>query len=172
MPQKSNPITSELIVATARTNASLLSAMHNAQIQEHERATHGWQMEWLTLPQMIALTGAALKHALYLAKNLQIDAKAMRANITRADDVILAEAAVFALTRALPRQRAEELVKKACSVAVAESKPLIDIVKRLAQGDVADGTVDWQMLARPENYLGETATMIDQVIKGAEKFSR
>ena len=34
MPQKSNPITSELIVAAARTNASLLSAMHNAQIQE------------------------------------------------------------------------------------------------------------------------------------------
>jgi 3-carboxy-cis,cis-muconate cycloisomerase len=172
MPQKSNPITSELIIAAARTNASLLSAMHNAQIQEHERATHGWQMEWLTLPQMIALTGGALKHALYLAKNLQIDAKAMRANIARADDVILAEAAVFALTRALPRQRAEELVKKACSVAVTESKPLIDIVKRLAQGDVADGAVDWQVLARPENYLGETAKMIDQVLKGAEKFSR
>ncbi len=172
MPQKSNPITSELIIAAARTNASLLSAMHNAQIQEQERATHGWQMEWLTLPQMIALTGGALQHAVYLAKNLQIDATAMRANIARADDVILAEAAVFALTRALPRQRAEELVKQACSVAVAESKPLIDIVKRLAQGDVADGAVDWQGLARPENYLGETAKMIDQVLKGAEKFSR
>jgi len=84
MPQKSNPITSELIIAAARTNASLLSAMHQAQIQEHERATHGWQVEWLTLPQMILLTGGALKHALYLAKNLQVDAAAMRANIERA----------------------------------------------------------------------------------------
>ena len=62
MPQKSNPITSELIVAAARMNASLLSALHNAQIQEQERATHGWQVEWLSLPQMIALTGGALKH--------------------------------------------------------------------------------------------------------------
>ena len=44
MPQKSNPITSELIVAAARTNAALLSALHQAQIQEHERATHGWQV--------------------------------------------------------------------------------------------------------------------------------
>ena len=51
----------------------LLSALHQAQIQEHERATHGWQVEWLTLPQMIVLTGGALKHARYLAKNLQVD---------------------------------------------------------------------------------------------------
>ncbi len=55
MPQKRNPIVSELLIAAARTNASLLSAMHNAMIQEHERATHGWQMEWLTLSQMILL---------------------------------------------------------------------------------------------------------------------
>ena len=67
MPQKSNPITSELIVAAARMNASLLSALHNAQIQEHERGTHGWQVEWLALPQMVTLTGGALKHAVYLA---------------------------------------------------------------------------------------------------------
>ena len=97
MPQKSNPITSELILAAARTNAALLSAMHQAQIQEHERATHGWQVEWLTLPQMILLTGGALKHALYVAQNLQVDAAAMRANIAKANDVILAESAVFAL---------------------------------------------------------------------------
>ena len=58
-------------------------------------ATHGWQVEWLTLPQMIMLTGGALKHAGYLAKNLQVDQGKMRENITRADDVILAEAAVF-----------------------------------------------------------------------------
>ncbi|HEY7217745.1 MAG TPA: 3-carboxy-cis,cis-muconate cycloisomerase [Candidatus Binatia bacterium] len=172
MPQKSNPITSELIIAAARTNASLLSAMHNAQIQEHERATHGWQMEWLTLPPMIALCGGALKHALDLAENLQVDAQAMRVNIAGADDVILAEAAVFALATAMPRQKAEELVKKGCAAAVAEHKPLIEVVKRLAQGEVGDRAVDWAALARPENYLGETEQMIDRVLKGAEKFSR
>ena len=111
MPQKNNPITSELILAAARTNAALLSAMHQAQIQEHERATHGWQMEWLTLPQMILLTGGALRHALYLAQNLQVDAAAMRANMARANDVILAEAAVFALATVMARPKAEELVQ-------------------------------------------------------------
>jgi 3-carboxy-cis,cis-muconate cycloisomerase len=167
MPQKSNPITSELILAAARTNASLLSALHHAQIQEHERATHGWQVEWLTLPQMLTLTGGALKHALYLAKNLQVDAAAMRANITRANDIILAEACAFALAKAMPRPKAEELVKKACQVAVAEKKPLVEVVKRLAQVEVADGAIDWQALAQPENYLGDTEAIIDGVLESA-----
>jgi 3-carboxy-cis,cis-muconate cycloisomerase len=167
MPQKSNPITSEMIVAAARTNASLLSAMHQAQIQEHERATHGWQVEWLTLPQMIVLSGGALKHALYLAKNLQVDATKMRQNIAKADDVILAEAAVFALARAMSRSQADELVKKACGVAAGERKPLIDVVRNSAAGIIADDAIDWQALAAPENYLGETERIIDQVLESA-----
>src|SRR5687768_4001023 len=154
MPQKTNPITSELVLAAARTNASLLSALHHAQIQEHERATHGWQVEWLTLPQMLTLSGGALKHASYLAENLQVDTAAMRANIARANDVVLAEACVFALAKAMPRPQAEELVKKACRVAISEQKPLVEVVKRLAQGEVAEDAVDWQALAKPENYLG------------------
>ncbi len=167
MPQKSNPITSELIVAAARMNASLLSALHNAQIQEHERGTHGWQVEWLALPQMVTLTGGALKHAVYLAMNLQVDAAAMLANISRANDVILAEAAVFALAKALPRAQAEDLVKKACAVAVSENKSLIDIVKQLA-GDSAT-SINWQAMAKPDNYLGETDKIIDRVLKGSTK---
>jgi 3-carboxy-cis,cis-muconate cycloisomerase len=167
MPQKSNPITSELIVAAARTNASLLSALHNAQIQEQERGTHGWQVEWLTLPQMIMLTGGALKHAAYLAKNLQVDARAMTTNIAQANDVILAEAAVFAFAKTMPRAAAEELVKRACAVAVSENKSLIDVVKSLAGDSLA--AIDWQALARPENYLGESDKMIEEVLQRARK---
>jgi 3-carboxy-cis,cis-muconate cycloisomerase len=169
MPQKSNPIASELMIAAARMNASLLSAMHHAMIQEHERATHGWQVEWLTLPQMIGFTGGALKHALGLARNLQVDAGAMRANITRAHDLILAEAAVFALAAAMPRAEAEELVKSACVIAVSENKPLITVVRQLAGATAATEAVDWQALAEPENYLGATKAIIDAVLQRARK---
>ncbi|HWP57882.1 MAG TPA: 3-carboxy-cis,cis-muconate cycloisomerase [Candidatus Acidoferrales bacterium] len=169
MPQKQNPITSELIVAAARANASLVSAMHHAQIQEHERATHGWQLEWLSLPQMILLTGGALEHALYLARNLQVNARAMRANMQRAHDVILAEAAVFALAKAIPRAEAEALVKKACALAAAEGKPLLDVVKTLARDCGSAGAVDWQALGKPENYLGETDRIIDSALASANR---
>jgi 3-carboxy-cis,cis-muconate cycloisomerase len=167
MPQKNNPITSELMLAAARTNASLLSALHHAQIQEHERATHGWQVEWLTLPQMMMLTGGALKHAFALAQNLQVDEAAMRANMVRANDVVLAEAAVFALAQALPRAKAEELVKNACAIAISEARPLIDVIKETVA--VPDGTVDWQELADPANYLGEAEKIIDRVLDRANE---
>jgi 3-carboxy-cis,cis-muconate cycloisomerase len=169
MPQKSNPITSELIVAAARSNAASLSALHNALIQEHERATHGWQVEWLTLPQMVALTGGALKQALYLVQNLQIDGDAMRRNIARSNDLILAEAAVFALAQAMPRAKAEELVKQACVKAPAENRSLIEVVRQLTAGAFPDSTIDWQALARPEHYLGATEKIIDHVRQQAKK---
>jgi 3-carboxy-cis,cis-muconate cycloisomerase len=171
MPQKNNPITSELILAAARANAALLSAMHNAQIQEHERATHGWQLEWLTLPQMVILTGGALKHATYLARNLRIDKAKMRENIARAHEMILAEAAVFALAKAMPRPKAEELVKEACQKATSSTQPLIEVVRKLSAGRVEEGIVDWESLAKPENYLGETERIIDRVVQQARKVS-
>lgn len=63
MPHKANPIACEMIIAAARVNVALLSTLHASAIQEHERATHGWQVEWVTLPQMVALTFGALTHA-------------------------------------------------------------------------------------------------------------
>lgn len=167
MPQKSNPITSELIVAAARTNASLISGMHNAQIQEQERATHGWQMEWLILPQMMLLTSGVLKHARYLAGHLQADGETMRVNIARANQLILAEAAVFALAQAMPKSKAEELVKKACGVAVRAGKPLVLAIQELSVGEIAPGSIDWQALAQTENYLGAANEILDRVLKAA-----
>ncbi len=37
MPQKNDPVFSELIIAAARTNAALLSALHQSPVHEHER---------------------------------------------------------------------------------------------------------------------------------------
>jgi len=74
---------------------------------------------------------------------------------------------VFAFAQALPRLQAEELVKKACVVAVAENKSLIDIVKQLA-GDSATA-INWQTLAQPENYLGESDRIIDRVLELARR---
>ena len=95
----------------------------------------------------------------------------MRANMARANDVVLAEAAVFALAKALPDGKAEALVKKACVIAVSEGKPLIEVVRTLAAGIIAGDTVDWQALTAPENYLGETQKIIDRVLKSASSHS-
>jgi 3-carboxy-cis,cis-muconate cycloisomerase len=164
MPQKRNPIVSELMIAAARTNASLLSAMHNAMIQEHERATHGWQMEWLALSQMIQLTGGALKNALFLAQNLKVNEAGMRQNLERSNYLVLAEAAVQALAAEIPRTEAHTLVKQACGIAAAGNRPLIDVVRQKFGEIAPQNEIDWEALAQPENYLGQADYFIDRVL--------
>jgi len=165
MPQKRNPIVSEVVIAAARTNASLLSAMHHAMIQEHERGTHGWQVEWLTLSQMILLAAGALKNALFLAKNLKVNEDMMQNNLARSNYLVLAEAAVQALAAEIVRTEAQALVKQACGIAAAEGRSLIEVVRQKYGESSPQNKVDWDTLANPENYLGETQRVIDRVLE-------
>ncbi len=160
MPQKSNPIISELIITAARTNASLLANMHQAMIQEHERATHGWQMEWLTLPQMMNLTAVSLNKARFLSENIVINKEQMRNNVTASNGLMLAEALTFALSPAyMNRSAAKQLVRDACQTALAENKHLVDVVQ--TQIDVP---LDWAALRNEANYFGSADLFIDNVL--------
>ena len=159
MPQKSNPVVSELIIAAARTNAALLSSLHNAQIQEHERATHGWQMEWLALPQMVSLTGAALAKARFLSAHLVVDREQMARNVAASHGLMLAEAVSFALAAQMERAAAKQLVTEAVQTVLAEGRHLIDVLQ--ARTDLP---LDWASLRDERNYLGATQTFIDRVL--------
>lgn len=163
MPQKNNPITSELIVTAARINASLLASMHQAQVQEHERGTHGWQMEWLVLPQMFTLTAAALNKALFLSQNLAVDEMRMAENVAASNGLMLAEAVSYALVRAsMSRTSANQLVKEACHVVVQEGRHLIEVMK-----EKTDAPVDWDAIREESAYLGPADAFIDRVLQAA-----
>ena len=163
MPQKNNPIISELIITAARTNASLLASMHQAQVQEHERGTHGWQMEWLVLPQMFTLTAAALNKALFLSQNLAVDEVRMHQNVTVSNGLMLAEAVSYALVKAsMSRASANQLVKEACQVVAQEGRHLIDVMK-----EKTDAPVDWDAIREESSYLGSANTFIDRVLQAA-----
>ena len=163
MPQKSNPVVSELIIAAARSNAALLSAIHNALVQEHERATHGLQLEWLNLPQMIAHTGTALNKAMYLSEHIQIHADRMQQNIAKTKGLLLAEAAAYALYPYMDANQAKSIVTQAVHRALASDRHLIDVL----QEDVQE-PVDWKNLRRESAQLGASQQMIDQVLSAAE----
>ena len=162
MPQKSNPIISEFIIAAARTNASLLAAMHQAMIQEHERATHGWQMEWLNLPQMITLALSSLKKAAFLSENLVINEDRMRETIRASNGLMLAEAMSFSLTPYMGRAQAKELIKEACETALSENRHLIEVLR-----ERIDPAISWEALPDESTYLGSTQELIDRVIHEA-----
>jgi 3-carboxy-cis,cis-muconate cycloisomerase len=153
MPQKANPVVSEQIVAAARANATLLGAMHQALIQEHERATSGWQVEWWALPQMFELTASALRKAELLSAHLQVDAS---------HGLMLAEAVSFALAKTMSRKAAKTLVTAACRTAQRENRHLVDVVR-----GQTDAPVDWQALRDEAARFGSAQAFIDRVLAEA-----
>jgi 3-carboxy-cis,cis-muconate cycloisomerase len=163
MPQKSNPIISELIIAAARTNASLLSAMHQALIQEHERGTHGWQVEWLNLPQMFALTTSALDKALFLSEHLVVNEARMRDNVKASNSLMLAERLTLALSPMIGRAKAKLVVEEACQIVLQQKRHLVDVVR-----EKSDAALDWDNLKDEVTYLGSTIAFIDRVLQEAE----
>jgi 3-carboxy-cis,cis-muconate cycloisomerase len=159
MPQKSNPISSEVLVALARANASLLASVHQTLIQELQRGTHGLQLEWLSLPQMFANTGAALRHANELGEHLVVNRARMLANVKASQGVMLAEALTFALSEHMPRAEAKKIVARASQDALTQGRHLADIVR-----EETNAPLDWQALREEENYLGAAQELITRVL--------
>jgi 3-carboxy-cis,cis-muconate cycloisomerase len=163
MPQKRNPVVSEIIVAAARSNAAALASMHQAMIQEHERATHGWQLEWLNLPHMFVLTATALNKACFLAANLVVNEERMRQNVKASKGLMMAEALSLALSATMPRERAKEIVAAACRRALAQDRHLVDVVQ-----EQTGASLDWEALRDEAAYLGSSQQFIDRVLDEVE----
>lgn len=164
MPQKSNPVRSETLVAIGRANAGLLASMHQAMIHEHERDGSAWTLEWMTLPQMTELTAGSLRVGLHVAQAVEVDAGRMIRNITRAGNQVLAEAAVVALTGPMREERARRVVAEAAQEAKATGKDLIAILEQLGGNHV-----DWTRMRDPGHWLGSADEFIERAIESAGK---
>ena len=70
MPHKSNPIAAEVLVALAHANATFVGGMNEAMVHEQERSGAAWTLEWILLPQMLVATGAGLRSALSLVRQI------------------------------------------------------------------------------------------------------
>lgn len=149
MPQKANPVGAETLVALARANAGIVGRLYDAQLHAQERDGAAWALEWLTLPQIIIATGAALAHAERLAGTLDARPKAMRRTIDATGGLMLAEAATFALAAHMPRPEAQALVKAACAEALASGAPLGDVLAAKT-----DAPVNWPEVLDPAAYIG------------------
>ena len=78
MPQKRNPGACNYILACASIVRQQVAALLEAMVEDHERATGSWQIEWVAIPEIFLLTSGALAHARALVRGLPIDAARMR----------------------------------------------------------------------------------------------
>ena len=83
MPQKQNPISCELILATAKLTRNHATTMFDAMLHDFERATGPWHLEWSAVPEAFCLTSGALAQAGTLLEGLVVKPEAMARNLNR-----------------------------------------------------------------------------------------
>ena len=85
-------------------------------VEDHERSTGPWEIEWIVLPQISTLTHATLIHAQVLLEGLEVRPETMRRNldITHCAIASESEAVMMALGKKVGRQAAHDLIGLRC----------------------------------------------------------
>ena len=164
MPQKRNPISSEILLANAKASRDAASLMLDAMVQDLERATGPWHCEWLSLPQACLLTAGSLAQAQFMLSGLIVEPAAMKKNLDSTRGLIVAEAVMMGLAPALGRQSAHDEVYAACRDAFEHGDGLLDALLRRPAIASALPRDQLAALCEPSNYLGTAAKMVDRVL--------
>jgi 3-carboxy-cis,cis-muconate cycloisomerase len=158
------------ITAMSATVRQLSSTLYEAMVEDHERSTGPWEIEWITLPQMCTLTHATLRQTSYLLAGLEVHPDAMHKNLAISKGTVVSEAVMMGLGPTLGRQYAHDLMYDLCRRCVQEDKPLLDLL--LEDEKVKESQLTKDELARlcdPANYLGLSVEMVERVLRGEGK---
>jgi len=169
MPQKRNPISSVYITAQVAMVKQLAAALLEAQIEDHERATGPWEIEWIALPEIFMLSAGALAQTRFLVEGLQVYPEKMRKNLDITNGLIMSEAVMMGLGPKMGRNYAHDVVYDVCREVVKTGRPLIDL---LAENEEIRKHADRKTLEKlmdPANYLGVAGPMVDRVLKARKK---
>ena len=164
MPQKRNPISSVYITALTSVVRQQTAALLDAMVEDHERATGPWEIEWIVLPEIFCLSAGALAQTLFVLNGLQVDEKRMRSNLDITKGLIVSEAVMMGLGPYLGRQYAHDLVYDICRKVVATGRPLVDLLAESAEITKHLDRAALAKLCDPANYLGEAGAMVDRVL--------
>ena len=159
MPQKSNPVNSEILVATARHLVNLNSTIQSAVLHSQERDGVAWTSEWLVLPQIVVLTGNSLNYAIQVAQKLTTNNDMNQVTLEMSQGLLLAEVAAFTLATKIPLPKAQDIVKEASKAVATSGENLIDYLEQNT-----DYEIDWNDVRNPQNYLGNAKDFVNRVI--------
>ncbi|MET7741699.1 3-carboxy-cis,cis-muconate cycloisomerase [Streptomyces sp. NPDC005385] len=164
MPHKANPVRATLIAAAARRAPLLAATLYGALTAEDERPAGAWHAEWEPLRDLLRLAGGAAAEATELAEGLRVDAAAMREHLDLTHGLVVSERLAAELAPLLGRARAKELLTRAAGRAVAEGRPLTDVLgeepglEDLTASDLAD-------LTDPTRYTGSAGALTDRALE-------
>ncbi|MCB1619157.1 MAG: adenylosuccinate lyase family protein [Thiothrix sp.] len=164
MPQKQNPVSCELLLASARLLRNHAATMYDALLHDFERATGPWHLEWSAVPEAFSMASGALAQAQFMLGGLVVHPDAMARNLNHSRGLIVAEAVMMALAPHTGRVAAHDLVYGACRQAIANDQSLYDVLIDVAEVVGPLGKDRVRELTTPANYLGTAPAMVDRLL--------
>jgi 3-carboxy-cis,cis-muconate cycloisomerase len=169
MPQKRNPISSELMLAASKGVRQHAGLMLDAMVQDFERATGPWHAEWMAIPESFVLTAGSLHQAKFALGGLIVDEKKMADNLDISRGLIVAEAVMMGLAPDLGRQEAHDVVYDACRAANDKGMTLADALSADSRVSAHIDRATIERLTSPKNYLGLAPEMVDRVLAASKR---
>src|SRR5882672_2257806 len=164
MPQKRNPISSELMLAAAKGVRQHAGLMLDAMVQDFERATGPWHAEWMAIPESFVLTAGALHQAKFALGGLVVDEGRMAQNLGMSKGLIVAEAVMMHMAPFIGRQQAHDVVYAACREVNETGRTLAEVLAEDAEVARHFDRAALDRLTDPTNYLGLAPAMVDRVL--------
>ncbi|TKA83788.1 hypothetical protein B0A55_00053 [Friedmanniomyces simplex] len=166
MPQKRNPISSEVNLAASKILRANAGLCLDAMSTDFERASGPWHLEWVAVPESFVVAVGALSQADFALSGLVVNVQQMERNLDSTRGLIVAEAVMMELAGRVGRQPAHDLIYEACkkTIEAGEGTSLFDV---LVQDGTVKGAIPGAKLAelcRPANYLGAAGRMVDDVL--------
>jgi 3-carboxy-cis,cis-muconate cycloisomerase len=166
MPQKRNPISSEVIQATSKVLRSNAGLVLDGMVSDFERASGPWHLEWVAIPESFVAAVGALHQAEFALAGLVVHPAQMEANLRSTRGLIVGEAVMMRLAQHIGRQDAHDVVYEACKKTI-ESGSATTLLETLGRDPrVADviPTEELERLCDPTNYLGSSQRMVDDTV--------
>jgi 3-carboxy-cis,cis-muconate cycloisomerase len=165
MPQKRNPISSELMLACAKAVRQQAGLVLDAMVQDLERATGPWHAEWIAIPEAFILSAGALHQAKFMLSGLIVDEAAMARNLDMTKGLIVAEAVMMGLAPHIGRQEAHDVVYDACRAVNEKGGRLADALNAMPAVSSRLDPALIERLTDPKNYLGAAPAMVDEALR-------
>lgn len=164
MPQKTNPIASEVVVGMSALVRQLVPALLDAMQAGHERSAGEWQIEWDSLPLAFSLAAGCLTNTCEIVEGLQVFPNRMRANLSIDGGMIMSEAVMMALARIIGRAEAHDLIYAACALARSRDVSLADSLQQSLDESLLQQLPPMRDLLNPDNYLGEAQAIVSSAV--------
>lgn len=166
MPQKRNPISSEVILAASKQLRANAGLVLDAMVSDFERASGPWHLEWVAVPESFVVAVGALAQADFALSGLVVNVGQMEKNLSSTKGLIVAEAVMMELAKHTGRQRAHDIVYEACKETIegSEQRALFDVLVQKPEVSNAISNEKLRNLCDPTKYLGAAGRMVDDVL--------